>query len=189
MPFLAGAGYERDSALVDAARAGSEAAFETLVDRYRAPVVRLAYRLTHDADEAKDIAQDSFFRAYRRLPEFHTDRPFARWLFVIARNASLDAIRRRRRAATLVAPEDSAGVEAGPEEVALRNEDALRVHAALEALPAKYRDVLELYYICGLRYREIAVQLEIPIGTVKTYISRAKRRLREELELPQAIAA
>jgi RNA polymerase sigma-70 factor (ECF subfamily) len=178
-----------DSALVDAARAGSHSAFETLVDRYRAPVVRLAYRLTHDADEAKDIAQDSFFRAYRRLGDFHPDRPFARWLFVIARNASLDAIRRRRRAATLLTKEDSAVLDPGPEEVALRNDEALRVHAALEALPPNYRDVLELYYLSGLRYREIATELAIPIGTVKTYISRAKRRLREELEAPLVIAA
>jgi RNA polymerase sigma-70 factor (ECF subfamily) len=183
------AGPAPDSALVDAARAGSHLAFETLVDRYRAPVVRLAYRLTHDADEAKDIAQDSFLRAYRRLGDFHPDRPFARWLFVIARNASLDAIRRRRRAASLVTKEDNALLEPGPEEVALRNDEALRVHVALEALPPNYRDVLELYYLSGLRYREIATELAIPIGTVKTYISRAKRRLREELEAPLVIAA
>lgn len=170
-----------DVALVDAARAGSSDAFGELVDRYRGPVVRLAYRLTHDADEAKDIAQDAFLRAYRRLPEFHPDRPFARWLFVIARNASLDAIRRRRRAALFAAREDGPRAEAGPEELALRNDEATRVHAALESLPPKYRDVLELYYISGLRYREIALALGIPIGTVKTYISRAKRRLRDEL--------
>jgi RNA polymerase sigma-70 factor (ECF subfamily) len=182
-------GVPRDSALVDAARAGSELAFETLVDRYRAPVMRLAYRLTHDADEAKDIAQDSFLRAYRRLGEFHPDRPFGRWLFVIARNASLDAIRRRRRAATLLVTSENAGTEPGPEEVALRNEEALRVHVALDALPARYREVLELYYLSGLRYREIALALEIPIGTVKTYISRAKQRLRVELEAPFALAA
>jgi RNA polymerase sigma-70 factor (ECF subfamily) len=80
-----------DSVLVEAARAGSAEAFSELVDRYRAPIVRLAYRLTRDPDEAKDIAQDAFLRAYRRLGEFRPDRPFARWLFVIARNASLDA--------------------------------------------------------------------------------------------------
>jgi hypothetical protein len=74
-----------DGALVDLARAGSDDAFGILVGRYRAPVVRLAYRLTHDADEANDIAQDSFMRAYRRIGDFHPDRPFARWLFVIAR--------------------------------------------------------------------------------------------------------
>jgi RNA polymerase sigma-70 factor (ECF subfamily) len=179
----------RDSALVDAARAGSQVAFETLVDRYREPVVRLAYRLTHDADEAKDIAQDAFLRAYRRLGQFHPDRPFARWLFVIARNASLDAIRRRRRVAALVFAESNVEIEPGPEELALQHEEAMRVHAALEALPPKYRDVLELYYISGFRYREIAIELDIPIGTVKTYISRAKRRLREELESPMAVAA
>jgi len=173
---------ENDRALVDAARAGSGDAFGVLVDRYRAPVVRLAYRLTHDADEAKDIAQDAFLRAYRRLDEFHQDRPFARWLFVIARNASLDALRRRSRAATFAASEENATLgEPGPEDIALRNEEALRVHVALAALPLKYREVLELYYVSGLRYREIAIVLEIPLGTVKTYISRAKRRLREEL--------
>jgi len=189
MPRLLIAAQERDGALVDAARAGSEAAFETLVDRYRAPVLRLAYRLTNDADEAKDIAQDAFLRAYRRLPEFQPERPFARWLFVIARNAALDAIRRRRRAATLGAGETNDRIEPGPEELALRNDEALRVHAALDALPPKYREVLELYYISDLRYREIAIELEIPIGTVKTYISRAKRRMREELATPQALAA
>lgn len=173
-----------DSALVDAARSGSGEAFAVLVDRYRGPIVRLAYRLTHDADEAKDIAQDVFLRAYNRLGEFHPDRPFARWLFVIARNASLDAIRRRRRAATYAAKDEALPIEPGPEELALRNDEASRVHAALESLPLKYRDVLDLYYLRGLLYREIALELSIPIGTVKTYISRAKRRLRHELALP-----
>jgi len=173
-----------DSTLVDAARAGSSDAFTVLVDRYRAPLVRLAYRLTRDADEAKDIAQDAFLRAYNRLDDFQSDRPFARWLFVIARNASLDTIRRRRRAASFAGNDDLVPDDPGPEELALRNDEASRVHAALGTLPTKYRDVLDLYYLRGLRYREIAVELEIPIGTVKTYISRAKRRLRDELAVP-----
>ena len=146
--------------------------------------MRLAYRLTRDADEAKDIAQDAFLRAFRRLDDFRPERPFARWLFVIARNASLDTIRRRRRAVALAAESDDRVFELGPEDVALRNDEAARIHVALEALPAKYRNVLELYYLSGLRYREIALALEIPIGTVKTYISRAKARLRIELDVP-----
>ncbi len=80
--------------------------------------------------------------------------------------------------------------EPGPEDLALRKDEAVRVHAALDALPSKYRDVLELYYVSDLRYRDIALALEIPIGTVKTYISRAKRRLRAELdEAPLRLAA
>ena len=180
-----------DAALADAARTGSSEAFAVLVDRYRAPVERLAYRLTRDADEAKDIAQDAFLRAFRRIEEFQPDRPFARWLFVIARNASFDALRRRRRAAAsaLAVSEDAPSLP-GPEELALRNSEVERVHAALDLLPERYRKVLELHYLSDLRYREIADHLEIPLGTVKTYISRAKRRLREELEsAPAALAA
>src|SRR5579862_8303372 len=96
--------------LVVAARGGSNDAFGELVDRYREPVVRLAYRLTHDPDEAKDIAQDAFLRAYRRIESFRPDRPFSRWLFVIARNASLDALRRRRRTVGPTAVSESEGV-------------------------------------------------------------------------------
>lgn len=178
---------ERVSALVVAARAGSADAFGELVDRYRAPVVRLAYSLTHDVDEAKDVAQDAFFRAFRRIESFRPDRPFSRWLFVIARNASFDAMRRRRRSVMLV-PEGG-DVVVGPEEWALRNEEAERIREALEALPEHYRKVLDLYYVSGLRYREIAVALGIPLGTVKTYIARAKRRLRDVLESDEALAA
>jgi RNA polymerase sigma-70 factor (ECF subfamily) len=178
-----------DGALVDLARAGSEDAFGVLVGRYRAPVMRLAYRLTRDPDEANDIAQDSFMRAYRRIGEFRPDRPFARWLFVIARNASLDAIRRRRRTAALANVAEEPSAELGPEELALRNDEAARVQLALGALPAKYRNVLELYYLGGLRYREVALALDIPLGTVKTYISRAKRRLRDELAAALPLAA
>jgi RNA polymerase sigma-70 factor (ECF subfamily) len=173
----------QDDALVTLARAGSSEAFDELVGRYQAPVTRLAYRLTRDADEAKDVAQDAFLRAFRRLETFHPDRPFARWLFVIARNASLDAIRRRRRAATLPSGDDLT-VELGPEDYALRNDESERVQHALDALPEHYRSVLQLYYVSDLRYREIADALGIPLGTVKTYLSRAKRRLREELASP-----
>ena len=170
-----------DSALVDAACAGSTEAFAVLVNRYRAPVVGLAYRLTRDADEAKDIAQNVFLRAYHRLGDVHSGRTFAGRLFIIARNASIDAIRRRRRAAAIPPVDERAPVDFDPEDIAVRNDDASRVHAALDLLPSKYRDVLHLYYQRGLLYREIAVNLGIPVGTVKTYISRAKRRLRDEL--------
>ena len=172
---------ERVTKLVVAARDGSSDAFGELVDRYRAPVVRLAYSLTHDVHEAKDIAQDAFLRAYRRIDSFRPDRPFSRWLFVIARNASLDAIRARRRRAATPLPSAETEVE-DPAENALRNEDAERLRAAMTELPEHYRRVLEMYYDGDMRYREIAVALGIPIGTVKTYIARGKRRLREIFE-------
>jgi RNA polymerase sigma-70 factor (ECF subfamily) len=183
---------EADTILVAAAQAGSQDAFGALVDRYRSPVVRLAYRLTHDADEANDIAQDAFLRAYKRINEFESGRPFSRWIFVIARNAALDSLRRRKRSATLVAetPPELDDV-VSPEDLVLQNDEASRVHAALASLPPRYRDALELYYLRDMRYRDIAVALDVPIGTVKTFISRAKRRLRDDLieAAPIAVAA
>ncbi len=175
------ADLDRDAELVEAARDGSLTAFDALVDRYRGAIVRLAFQMTHDLDEANDVAQDTFLRAFSRLDSYHPDRPFARWLFVIARNAALDALRRRKRTAPL--DSDGEAMDLGPEELAVRNDEAGRVHAALASLPSKHREALELYYLSGLRYREIADALHIPIGTVKTHISRAKRRLRDNLDL------
>lgn len=168
-----------DDDLVLLARAGSQEAFCALVERYRAAVVRFAYRLTRDADEANDVAQEALFRAYRNLRSFDPDRSFAPWLFAITRNASHDALRRTRRNAAVEVVQP--GCELGPEELALRNDDEVRVRAALAALPGRYREVLELYYLQGLLYREVSEALGIPLGTVKTYMRRAKERLRTEL--------
>lgn len=154
-----------DNALIRATCAGSPDAFGALVERYRAPLVRLAYGFTHDREEAKDIAQDVFLRAFRRLDDFRQERPFARWLYVIARNASLCVIRRRRRAAAMAGKPEERRFQLGPEDVALRNDETVRVRAALGALRSKYREVLQLYYVSELRYREIALALEIRIRT------------------------
>ncbi|MGH7729193.1 MAG: RNA polymerase sigma factor [Vulcanimicrobiaceae bacterium] len=171
-----------DEALLRAARAGSQEAFAALVERYGPALTRLAQRLTRDPDEARDIVQESFLRAYRRLADLDPARPFARWLSVIARNVALDELRRRRRAARSAFRYDPLALpDPGPEELAIRNAEAARIRRALARLPERYRKPLALYYVRGFRYREIALELAIPLGTVKTFISRAKRRLRDEL--------
>jgi len=167
-----------DAELVRETLRGRGDAFGLLVQRYRPSIVRFAFGFTYDIDEAHDVAQDVFIRAYTKLRTLQSNRPFAGWLFAIARNASIDATRRTRRmiAAPVVAP------QLGPEDVALRAEDAVAVHAALDAIPARYRKVLDLYYLRGLLYREISDVLDLPIGTVKTYMARGKRRIRSHLE-------
>ncbi|MGH7727807.1 MAG: RNA polymerase sigma factor [Vulcanimicrobiaceae bacterium] len=173
-----------DERLAAAAGAGSAAAFETLVEEYRLPLLRLAYRLVHDPDEANDIVQDVFLRAFRKIDDFRADRPFDRWLYAIARNAAFDSLRRRRRATAFAQREDALpGSAPGPEELAVRDDEAMHIHDALGALPERYREALELYYVHDLRYREIAETLGIPLGTVKTFISRAKRKLRDDLRV------
>jgi len=180
---------DEEYALVASACGGSAEAFSTLVERHRSSVLRLALRLTRNPDDAMDVAQDTFLRAYRSIEAFRPERPFARWLLAIARNASLDALRRRRRAAATELGERRASEEAGPEDLVVRREEAATVRAALALLPARYRRAVDLYYVERLRYREIAETLEIPIGTVKTFISRAKAQLRAELQDDAKIGA
>ena len=165
--------------LIGAARAGSGDAFGELAERYRERLIRLAYRLTRDRDEAQDIAQESLVRAYRRLDSFRPEKPFSSWLSAIARNAALDVIRARR--AIVLEPDPDRLSEPSSEELALRDETRSAVNLAITRLPDKYRRVLELHYGSDLLYREIAQVLGVPIGTVKTRLARGKARLREML--------
>ena len=171
-----------ESSLVARAQAGSSDAFGELAANYGPALERFAQRFTSDGDEAQDVSQEALLRAFRAMPSYRNDRPFSRWLFVIARNAALDSLRRRKRLTSLPLESDAI-VEESPETVAMRADDALRLRAALDDLPARHRVALELYYDRGLRYREIAALLDIPIGTVKTYISRGKQRLRDNVRL------
>jgi RNA polymerase sigma-70 factor (ECF subfamily) len=171
-----------DEALLAAARAGCPEAFGTLAARYCDALSAFARRYVRDADDAGDVVQEALLRAYQHMRSLERGRSFRPWLFAIARNASFDVLKYRKRANTYLELDDRfPASEQSPEETALRDDDARSVRRALAALPEPYRAVLELYYLSGLRYREIAVALGVPIGTVKTHISRAKERLRNEL--------
>jgi RNA polymerase sigma-70 factor (ECF subfamily) len=158
-------------------------AFGVLAGRYREPLSRFAFHYVRDRDTARDVVQDALLHAFKHRDSVERGRPFRPWLFAIARNASFSALRHRRRAAASVELCDTFASSApGPEELALLDADARSVHYALATLPERYRTALQLYYLSHMRYREIAAALGIPIGTVKTHISRAKRLLRAELE-------
>ena len=175
--------FSSDDALLLAAREGSREAFGLLAMRYRDALTRYAYRYVRDRHEAGDVAQEALLRAFRHLDTFQRDRSFQTWLFVIARNAAFDVLRRRERIAAGAVPDEGIPSSApGPEERAVRDDEARIVRCALAALPGRYREPIELYYLSGLRYRDIALVLGLPIGTVKTHIARAKQRLRNALE-------
>ena len=154
--------------------------FDELARRHRPALVRAAFRVTRDQDDAHDVAQEALLRAFIHLPSHRSERSLSKWLFAIARNASLDVVRRRRYHA-LRAHLIGTAQSAGPEDICLRAEDAGRARAALAVLPRRQREALELHYFLDLRYREVAAELGIPIGTVKTLISRGKRRLEDPL--------
>jgi len=169
-----------DDALIAAAVAGRGEAFGTLVERYERAVYHLALRTLHDTEEAKDATQEAFFKAYRALRSFRPGAKFSTWIFTIAYHACCDRIARRKRISPEEMP-DRADPGAGPAELAERNDMAAALRAAIDGLPEKYRTVITLFHLQGKQYEEIAAVLDLPMGTVKTHLFRAKELLRKAL--------
>ncbi len=169
-----------DSDLVAAALAGNADAFGTLVERYDRAVYHLAFRTMRDAEEARDVTQEAFFKAFRSLRTFKAGSKFSTWIFSIAYHACCDRLARRKRYSNEEFPERADGGP-GPEQAAIAADEAQRLRAAIAALPEKYRTVITLYHLQQKQYDEIATVLGLPMGTVKTHLFRAKEQLRRTL--------
>jgi len=169
-----------DDALIAAAVAGRAEAFGTLVERYDRAVYHLAFRTLRDVEEAKDASQEAFFKAYRALRTFRPGAKFSTWIFTITYHACCDRLARRKRFSGEELP-GHADPGAGPAELAVRGDTAVRLRAAVDALPEKYRAVITLFHLQGKQYEEIAAVLGLPMGTVKTHLFRAKELLRKAL--------
>jgi RNA polymerase sigma-70 factor, ECF subfamily len=174
--------------LIARCRQGDERAFRELVERYRGLVFGLAVRTLDDRARAEDIAQEVFLRVYRGLPYFRGEAQLSTWIYRITANLLIEE--RQRAGATMVSLDaardpidDRAPFEPG---TADRSFDAIelkdRLQKALMRLPAPYQILVEGHYLKGLRYEDLAEALDLPMGTVKTHLHRAKRRLRELLE-------
>jgi len=179
-----------DQTLVERCRNGDVAAFEPLVEKYRERVWRLAFNYLRDREEAWDVAQDAFIRAWQALPSFRGQSAFYTWLFRIVINVATDRARQRaargRAFGTDPVPEedwDRVLVEpgGGPDAAAARAEQRERIRRALNALPEHHRAIIMLSDLEGLSYREIAEVLDIPMGTVMSRLHNARKRLRDVL--------
>ncbi|MDQ7858304.1 MAG: sigma-70 family RNA polymerase sigma factor [Armatimonadota bacterium] len=169
-----------ESTLIARARRGDLDAFDALVRAHQDRVYHLAYRVTGNHEDAADAAQDAFVRAYQALPRFRGDAAFATWLHRIATNAALDLIRRRPAQPPIELPPQTVA-PGGPEHEAGRREVARRVGAALARLPAEFRAAVVLRDLQGFDYEEIARILQVPVGTVRSRISRGREALRAHL--------
>jgi RNA polymerase sigma-70 factor (ECF subfamily) len=169
-----------DGQLVASAIAGRSEAFGTLVERYERAVYHLCLRTMRDPEEAQDCAQEAFFKAFRSLRTFKAGAKFSTWIFSIAYHACCDRLARRKRFTGDEMPE-TADPGAGPAQVAEQREESAELRAAIDALPEKYRAVITLYHLQGRQYEEIAQVLDLPMGTVKTHLFRAKDLLRKTL--------
>ena len=180
-----------DAELVARAAAGDAKAFEWLVVKYQRRVERLIARMVRDVDLVQDIAQESFIRAYRALPQFRGDAQFYTWLYRIAVNTAKKTLSELRRdplipeAARAGAddgdetsgPENEPSTDDTPETELAAKEIARVVNEAMDALPDDLRQAVVLREIDGLSYEEIATVMDCPIGTVRSRIFRAREAI------------
>jgi RNA polymerase sigma-70 factor (ECF subfamily) len=169
--------------LVARAQGGDEDAFEQLVRAHQRYVFNLAYRVLGDRNEAEDVAQETFVRAWRGLPSFRAECRFTTWLYRIARNVCLNRLPRLeaelRQTEELSQP--LASPDPAPDEVVGARERQALLHSELARLPERYRLVLTLRYLQGFSYAEIADVLSLPLGTVKTHLHRGREALAARL--------
>lgn len=169
--------------LISRARGGDRDAFGELVEQYRDNVYRLAYRMCGNAYDADEAAQEAFVAAWRALPNFRGDAKFSTWLYRLTTNAAIDVMRREKRHQTVGDGEmiEVADDADSPQETVERTEQQEAVQKALATLSEEYREVLLLRYMEELDYAEIAEVLQLPSGTVKSRINRAKAALKAAL--------
>lgn len=174
---------QRDTELALALRDGDDDAVRTLYERFGGLVYTVAYQVVRDPQRAEDVTQHVFLQAWRNAEHFEPGRDFAPWLATIARRAGIDALRREQRrpsgALELADPSDSALVSlpASAEQV----ETVWSVRAAIDGLEADEREIVRLQHLVGHTHAEIAEQLGIAVGTVKSRSHRAHRRLAARL--------
>jgi RNA polymerase sigma-70 factor (ECF subfamily) len=192
---MTAAGPDVDAALVERVKQGDVRAFEMLVVKYQRRIERLIGRMVRDTDLVADIAQESFIRAYRALPQFRGDSAFYTWLYRIAVNTAKKALGDLKRD-PLVTEAAMAGVDdddetsrrgmepsdmATPEALLASKEIAATVNTAIEALSEDLRQAITLREIEGLSYEEIADVMNCPIGTVRSRIFRAREAIAQRL--------
>ena len=162
--------------LIERCRAGDDSAFGELVDRYKNLVYAMVCRMVPDRSQADDLAQDVFVKVHRGLPYFRGDARLSTWIYRIVSNVCLQARATGRREPLRVAETVERGAnDASFAELELRD----RLEKAMEQLPENYRLLIAAHYLQGVQYEALAETLNIPVGTVKTHLYRAKKRLRE----------
>jgi RNA polymerase sigma-70 factor, ECF subfamily len=177
-----------EAALVGRSRQGDREAFTQLVMHYQVPLYNMALRMVGTPDDAADVAQEAFLRAWEKIRTLR-NAPFKPWLFQIAVNLCYDHFRRGRRIGVM--PDEEAGEKVvtlgvalpDPEERAEAGERTRLVRESIEALDHDHRVALVLRDVNGMAYEEIAAVLRVPLGTVKSRIARARAHVQEQLLL------
>ena len=168
--------------LVERAQAGDTGAFDVLVSLYAKRVLSIAWGIVRSANDAEELAQEAFVKAYQSIGRFRIDEPFGPWIFRITTNLALDVLKHRKR----VKHEEITEREPAPRRdradlPAITSEIARRIGGAIDELPEMQRVVARLHLIEELEHREIAAMTGLSEGTVRSHLSLARAKLREKL--------
>lgn len=177
-----------DLQLIEQTLAGNTICYECLFERYRRQLYAATLSKCGDEQDAGDIIQETYVKAYFNLPRYKAEYTFGQWVYTIARNLFIDFTRRKRSATTIVSIDGTFGdggtgginppCEApNPEERIISRQNSRQLDALMDELPERYRTMIELRFMGEYSYEEIAEKLGMPIGTVKTQIHRARERL------------
>ncbi|MEZ4722896.1 MAG: sigma-70 family RNA polymerase sigma factor [Flavobacteriales bacterium] len=186
---------KRDLELVEEALAGDQRAYTKLMAAYRENIYFMMLKMVASKDDAEDLTIEAFGKAFKRLNQYKPDYAFSTWLFKIASNNCIDFLRKKKKAQTISIDEGFGGEETDegggmdiesesldPEQKLMRGQRIDEMHRIVEQLKPKYRNLVELRYFEELSYEEIADQLELPLGTVKAQLFRARELMYEILK-------
>lgn len=184
-----------DQQIIALAQEGAESAYRELIRRYQRPVFSLIYRMVRDRELAEDLAQETFIKVLNAIDTYRPEHKFSSWIFKIANNAAIDHLRRKEL--------DTLSLEGAPDALTTERQEATalqisskgespldelearelggQIEAAISRLRPEYRACIIMRHVEGRPYEEIAQALELPLGTVKTYIHRARNELRDLL--------
>lgn len=171
---------DRDAALILDCQRGHREALNTLISRYEKPVYNAAYRMLGDREDARDVTQAVFLKAFEHLDGFDPKYRFFSWIYRIAVNESINQL--NRRGPTCAADAGQASEDRGPAEIAESNQVCANVQSVLMELQPHYRAVIVLRHFADLSYQEIAQVLEIPVKTVKSRIFSARHSMKDRLQ-------
>jgi len=185
-----------DRELATLAASGRERAFRELLQRYERPVFSLIYRMVRDRTLAEDLSQEAFIRAFNAIGSYNTSYKFSNWIFKIANNHTIDYLRKRKLDTVSIhgsphatTPEEMSQTrlvveseDESPHELLEHRELGNQIETAIGELREEYRTVILLRHVEGYAYEEIAEIMDLPLGTVKTYLHRARNELKKKLE-------
>ncbi len=180
-----------DDRLVKGAIDGSQESFRKIMDKYQKPLYYHVLKMVKNHEQVEDLVQEAFMKAFDNLGSYNTSYAFSTWLYRITTNHTIDYLRKRKLQTTSINEpvktkdgdmEIQISDEAETDRAIIRKERRAIIHEAIENLPDKYRQVIEMRHLEELSYQEISDQLDLPLGTVKAHIFRAREMLYKSLK-------